>query len=156
MSAKMLLATIKNLEVQNIDDDTLEGIAKSLDMIIESDTFDGLTQQEAFCTLTRIKETQGVRAAAAQAKCDANWQAAMKEEEAKFIKKEKIKNRAKKLMEEIKKQEDEVPPGSTEDDTLMRLKIRAEEDGTLSFEFRGIKWDWNHSINTWDLTPKKN
>jgi hypothetical protein len=156
MSAQMLLATIKTLEVQNIDDDTLNGIGKSLHMIVESSTFDESIQREAWIMLVKIQEALGVREAAAQAKCDAAWQQAMKDEKVKAEKKAKILDRAKKLMDEIKKQEDEVTPGSTEDDTLMRLKIRAEEDGTLSFEFRGIKWDWNNNLNTWDLTPKKN
>jgi hypothetical protein len=156
MSAQMLLATIKTLEVQNIDDETLEGIGKSLHMIAECSTFDESIQRESRIMLVKIQEALGVRTAAAQAKCDAAWQQAMKDEKVKAEKKAKILDRAKKLMDEIKKQEDEVPPGSTEDDTLMRLKIRAEKDGTLSFEFRGIKWDWNHNLNTWDLTPKKN
>lgn len=156
MSAQLLLATIKTLEVQNIDDETLEGIGKSLTIITEDDAFGEDIKHEAWIMLVKIQETLGVRSAAAQAKCDAAWQQAMKDEAVKAARKEKLADRAKKLMDEIKKQEDEIPPGSTEDDTLMRLKIRAEEDGSLSFEFRGIKWDWNHSLNTWDLTPKKN
>jgi hypothetical protein len=156
MSAQMLLATIKTLEVQNIDDETLEGIGKSLHMIVESSTFDEKIQREAWIMLVKIQEALGTRAAATQAKHDAAWKQAMKDEEVKAAKKAKTIDRAKKLMDEIKKQEDDIAPGSTEEDTLMRLKIRAEEDGTLSFEFRGIKWDWNQNLHTWDLTPKKN
>ena len=155
MSAQMLLNTIKTLEVQNIDDETLDGIGKSLQMIVECSTFDEKIQREAWIMLVKIQEALGLREAAAKAKCDAAWQQAMKDEKVKAEKRAKTLDRAKKLMDDIKKQEEEIAPGSTEEDTLMRLKIRAEEDGTLSFEFRGIKWDWNHNLNTWDLTPKK-
>jgi hypothetical protein len=158
MSAKMLLDTIKTLEIQNIDDEMLEGICKSLHMIVEDNTFDEKIQRESWCMIVRITEALGKRAANTQEKCDAEWAKAMKDEAVKAAKKGKIVDRAKKLMDEIKKQEEEeeVPLGSSEDDALIRMKIRAEDDGTLSFEFRGIKWDWNHNLNTWDFTPKKN
>lgn len=140
MSANLLMASIKSLEVNNADDDTLGNIEKSLNLILDNDTFDGLIQQEAFCKLTEIQEAMGKRAA-------------------------KVLERDKKVLEEAAaiakarlEPEDEngfTVTDNSENDQLIRLMIRAEKSGDLTFEFRGIKWTWNHALSSWDFTPKK-
>ena len=159
MTAKMLLDTIKTLEVQNIDDDTLDGIGKSLLMIMEDNIFGEKIQGEARTMITKIQGTLAQRVTATQAKQDATWAKAMAHEAEKLAalkaaKKEQIAKRAKTLKDAILKEVAEITD-SNEGDALARLKIRAEEDGTLSFMFRGIKWDWNNNLHAWDLTPKK-
>ena len=137
MSAQILLASIKSLEVNNVDDDTLENIKKSLDIIIENDAFNGLIQQEAFCKLTDIQDVISARTA-------------------------KVLERDKKILEEAAstiesdEQEGFTVGENNENDQLIRLMIRAEKDGNLTFEFRGIIWSWNHALSAWDFTtPKK-
>ena len=120
MSEKLLLQAIKSLNINKADNDTLANYAKSLEVIIDNDAFDGFMQEEAFCKLTAIHDAMGVRA-------------------------------EKSIVDE---QEEELQ-GNSEHDEWLRLMIRSEQDGTLSFEFRGIRWDWNHTLNNWDHTPKK-
>lgn len=146
MSAQMFLNSIRNLEINNMDDEALTNVAKSLEMVVDLDTFNGATQEEAFCKLTEIREAMGVRAAAVEAKANALWQAEMKREADKLARKEKLKEQAK-----VKTDSDYMSDfdGGTEDD-LIRLMIRSEEDGTLSFTFRGITWNWNRQLGIWD------
>ena len=132
MDCKMLLNAIKTLEVNNLDDETLSNIAKSLEMILDMDSFDGTTQEEAFCKLMVIHEAMGVRSGKAVAK-------EQKEQEAK-VKKMRVNF-------------DSILDNDTEE--LMKRIIHAEEYGTLSFSFRNIRWDWNERTKTWDYTPKK-
>jgi hypothetical protein len=138
MSEHLLLAALNSLEVKNLDDESLTNVAKSLEAIIENDTFNGLMQEAAFCKLTLIQETMGARAAV------------LMEHDKKLV--ERLKA-AQKIMREKDKEVEEPPPGSNESDNLIRLMIRSEEDGSLSFEFRGIKWDFNHDKGRWDFTP---
>jgi hypothetical protein len=145
MSAKMLLAAIQTLELANMDNEALTNLDASLNLIVDHNTFDGLTQQEAFCKSVQIKELIAKREADTQAKCDALWQAEMKREAEKAAKKLKTVRKAKKQVEEVKDNENG-------NDELVRLMIRAEEDGTLSFEFRGIRWDFNHNLGAWDYS----
>lgn len=141
MSAKMLLAAVKGLEFKNTDDDTLVNLATSLEAIVSSDNFDSETQSEAYKKLVQIQEVMGIRAAEAT------------EQEQELLKKKKKISVT--VSHDDKLNVQDCGSGNNEIDELARMMIRSEEDGTLSFEFRGVRWDWNHNKNSWDMTPKE-
>lgn len=141
MSAKMLLAAVKGLEFNNVDDDTLINFATSLEAIVSSNNFDSDTQGEAYKKLIQIQEVMGIRAADAA-----------EQEQSTTKKKRKVSIR---VSHDDKLNVQDCGSGNNEMDELARLMIRSEEDGTLSFEHRGIRWDWNHNKNSWDMTPKE-
>jgi hypothetical protein len=139
MSQKMLLDAIKSLEINGLDDDGLDGLLKSLDMIIEMNTFDGLTQQEAFVKLTEVKEVLAIRNSK-------NLESAAKAAEVKNKKQRKEKER--------------ITPSDFVDENvnsdqmkLIELMIQHEDDGSLSFEYRNLKWEWDPNSNAWDYKP---
>lgn len=137
MSAKLLLAAINTLKFANMDMDMMGNIQKSLDMIMDFDTFPGTVQEAAFCKSIEVKEAMSI--------CEA-----LEFKEANALK--KMDAAMNKFFE---KQRQEDGEGSSDNDKLVRLMIRAEEDGTLSFTFRDTRWDWNHNTNVWDVTPIK-
>lgn len=134
MTAKHMLGAINTLNLNAMDVDMLEAVCTSLNMILDMDTFNGNLQEAAFCKLTEVKEAIGIRKAedAAQADNAAAFEKAFK----KFLDKNTIDF-----------------DNSTDNDKIIRLMICAEEDGTLSFVFKGVRWDWNHNTNVWDMTP---
>lgn len=134
MSAQHLLAAIQTLRPNVMDLDMLDAIKNSLNLILDNDTFNGM-HAAAFEKLLEVKACIGAGEALVAAK----------------------KNERKNLeaaMEKFFAQEQDGD-GSTDNDKIIRLMIRAEEDGTLSFVFRDTRWDWNHNTNVWDMTPLK-
>jgi hypothetical protein len=131
MSIPLLLAAINEMSVEGKDEDALRLLEQSLDTIISNDNFPGNIQEASFCKLTEVKDaleemTKGLVD-------EHDDLAAALEAAAKF----------------------DVPAGNTETEHLIRLMIRAEEDGSLSFEFRNLRWNWDHNLGAWKTEPTK-
>jgi hypothetical protein len=144
MTEKHLLNAIEHMEFHHLPVEVLENMVYSLDFIIDNNVFPGELQEAAFCRMTELKEFITTRRKLEEEQVhEKNMQELALTHWRKLLNKE-----------DEEEENDGVFAPSNEQEEIIRLMIRSEEEGTLRFKFRGLIWEWNHNTNSWDFHPE--
>lgn len=152
MSEKLFLVAIETLNPDTIDDDAFDNVLLSLNAIIDEEMFDNATRQKVLLKLNELAIVRDNR----KQQILKDYQKLM--DEAVY---QAQANSKRKPVEPSSNYSDgfivdEIIDESTEisQDTqdLVRLMIQSEQDGSLFFVFRGVKWSWSEDNNSWNMT----
>lgn len=129
MSHELILAAINNIIPKDLHPDSIDNIKLSLDIITKEPNFPQKIQECAGIKLMEIHNTLN--------KDKATLKLEPIQEIKKPIKKKKFKK---------------VNFNESDTDKLVQLMVKAEETGTLKFNFKGIVWKWNEDTGQWDYS----